>query len=72
MEVDMMKKVPVREQAPEVRAKNFEEVCEGYNKEEAMAEATLIGVSAVPWSILSSGFSTGTLSGDVLPFKDTR
>lgn len=40
MEVDMMKKVPVREQAPEVRAKNFEEVCEGYNKEEAMAEAT--------------------------------
>ncbi|MEE5991159.1 MAG: NADPH-dependent glutamate synthase [Lachnospiraceae bacterium] len=40
MEVDMMKKVPVREQAPAARAKNFEEVCEGYNKEEAMAEAT--------------------------------
>ncbi len=35
-----MKKVPVREQAPEVRAKNFEEVCMGYNMEEAMAEAT--------------------------------
>ncbi len=38
--VDMMKKVPVREQEPAVRAKNFEEVCLGYNDEEAMAEAT--------------------------------
>ena len=37
---DVLKKVPVREQAPEVRAKNFEEVCLGYNKEEAMEEAT--------------------------------
>ena len=36
---DVLKKVPVREQAPEVRAKNFEEVCLGYNKEEAMEEA---------------------------------
>ena len=41
MEVkDMMKKVPVREQEPKVRATNFEEVCLGYNQEEAMAEAT--------------------------------
>ena len=31
-----MKKVPVREQAPDVRNKNFDEVCLGYNKEEAM------------------------------------
>ncbi len=37
--MDVMKKVPVREQEPEVRAKNFEEVCLGYNKEEAMEEA---------------------------------
>ena len=37
---DMMKKVPVREQDPKVRATNFEEVCLGYNKEEAMEEAT--------------------------------
>ncbi len=37
---DMMKKVPVREQAPDVRNKNFDEVCLGYNKEEAMEEAT--------------------------------
>ena len=36
---DVLKKVPVREQAPKVRATNFEEVCIGYNKEEAMEEA---------------------------------
>ena len=38
--VDMMKKVPVREQDPKVRATNFEEVCLGYNMEEAQAEAS--------------------------------
>ena len=27
----MLKKVPVREQDPKVRATNFEEVCLGYN-----------------------------------------
>jgi glutamate synthase (NADPH/NADH) small chain len=37
--MDVLTKVPVREQAPEERAKNFEEVCYGYNAEEAMAEA---------------------------------
>ncbi len=36
---DMMKKIPVREQEPKVRAANFEEVCLGYNEEEAVAEA---------------------------------
>ena len=40
MEVDVMKKVPVREQDPAERAKNFKEVCLGYNWEEAMAEAS--------------------------------
>ena len=35
-----LKKVPVREQDPKVRATNFDEVCLGYNKEEAMEEAT--------------------------------
>ena len=35
-----MKKVPVREQEPAVRAKNFEEVCLGYNEEEAVSEAS--------------------------------
>lgn len=34
--MDVLKKVPVREQDPKVRATNFEEVCLGYNKEEAM------------------------------------
>ena len=38
--VDRMKKIPVREQDPKVRATNFEEVCLGYNEEEAMAEAS--------------------------------
>lgn len=33
-------RVPVREQDPAVRARNFEEVCYGYNQEEAMLEAS--------------------------------
>ena len=37
---DVLKKVPVREQDPKVRATNFEEVCYGYNQEEAMEEAS--------------------------------
>ena len=36
---DMMKRVPVAEQEPKVRAKNFEEVCLGYTEEEAKEEA---------------------------------
>ncbi len=38
--MDVLKKVPVREQAPKVRAGNFEEVCLGYNEEEAAWEAS--------------------------------
>lgn len=37
--MDMMKRVPIREQDPKVRATNFDEVCLGYNEEEAVAEA---------------------------------
>lgn len=37
--MDVLKRVPVREQEPKVRATNFEEVCYGYNLEEAMEEA---------------------------------
>lgn len=37
--MNVMKKVPVREQDAKVRATNFEEVCLGYNKEEAMEES---------------------------------
>ena len=36
---NVLERVPVREQDPKVRATNFEEVCYGYNKEEAMEEA---------------------------------
>lgn len=34
-----LKRVPVREQEPKVRAGNFEEVCLGYDEEEAVKEA---------------------------------
>ena len=37
---DVLKRVAVREQDPAVRAHNFDEVCLGYNKEEAMEEAS--------------------------------
>ena len=37
--MDVLKRVPVREQDPKVRATNFEEVCLGYNQEEAQEEA---------------------------------
>ena len=35
----MLTRVPVREQDPKVRATNFDEVCLGYNSEEAVEEA---------------------------------
>ena len=38
--MDVLKRVPVREQEAKVRATNFEEVCLGYNMEEAMEEAS--------------------------------
>lgn len=38
--MDVLKKIPVREQDAKERAANFEEVCLGYNKEEAMEEAS--------------------------------
>ena len=60
---DVLKKVPVREQDPKVRATNFEEVCYGYNKEEAVEEANrCIGckkakcVEGCPVSINIPGF----------------
>ena len=40
MEIDVLKKVPISEQDPGVRAHNFDEVCLGYSKEEAVAEAS--------------------------------
>lgn len=38
--MDVLKKVPISEQDPAVRAKNFDEVCLGYTMDEAVAEAT--------------------------------
>lgn len=38
--MDRMKRVPVREQDAKVRARNFEEVCLGYSREEAVLEAS--------------------------------
>ncbi|MCM1430307.1 MAG: NADPH-dependent glutamate synthase [Muribaculaceae bacterium] len=38
--MDVLTKIPVREQDPKVRAANFAEVCYGYNEEEAVAEAS--------------------------------
>ena len=38
--MDVLVRVPVREQEPAVRAKNFEEVCYGYDLEEAKCEAS--------------------------------
>ena len=37
--MDAMKRVPVREQEPKVRATNFDEVCLGYDMDEAVKEA---------------------------------
>lgn len=38
--MDVLNKIPVREQDPQERAHNFEEVCLGYNEEEAKCEAS--------------------------------
>ncbi|MCR5596000.1 MAG: NADPH-dependent glutamate synthase [Lachnospiraceae bacterium] len=40
MTTDVNTRVPVREQDAQVRAHNFEEVCYGYNEEEAVCEST--------------------------------
>ncbi len=49
IDVDVFKRVPVREQDASERAHNFEEVCYGYNAEEAMAEASrCIGCKNAP------------------------
>ncbi len=38
--MNQLERIPVREQEPSVRAHNFDEVCLGYNAEEAVAEAS--------------------------------
>lgn len=66
-----MQRVPVREQDPKVRARNFEEVCLGYNEEEAIAEAKRCltckkprCVEGCPVSIDIPGFIARVKEGD--------
>jgi len=70
--MNVLEKVPVREQDPKVRATNFEEVCYGYNQEEAMAEASrCIGcknaacVKGCPVSIDIPGFIGKVKEGNI-------
>lgn len=46
--MDRMKRIPIREQDPKVRASNFDEVCLGYNEEEAKLEASRCLTCKVP------------------------
>lgn len=69
--MDVLNKVPVREQEPAVRAANFEEVCFGYNEEEAMEEAARClncknaqCVKGCPVSIDIPGFITRVKEGN--------
>ena len=69
---DMLKRIPVREQDAKVRATNFEEVCYGYNKEEAMEEATRClncknarCIQGCPVSINIPGFISKVKDGDI-------
>lgn len=69
---DVLKKVPVREQAPKVRAANFEEVCLGYNQEEAMEEAVRCincknakCITGCPVSINIPGFISAVKEGNI-------
>ena len=69
---DVLKRVPVREQDPKVRATNFDEVCLGYNKEEAIEEANRCitcknakCVQACPVNIDIPGFIAQVKEGNI-------
>ena len=69
--MEMKSRVPVREQDPKVRATNFEEVCYGYNEEEALLEAQRclhckkpMCVTACPVNIDIPGFIAKVKEGD--------
>lgn len=70
--MDNLKRVPVREQDGKERAKNFNEVCYGYNDEEAVAEAKRClncknarCVSGCPVNVNIPAFISQIVSGDV-------
>ena len=69
---DVLVKVPVSEQDPKVRVTNFEEVCLGYNKEEAMEEASRClncknaqCIKGCPVSIQIPDFIAAVKDGDI-------
>lgn len=68
---DRMKRTPVTEQAPEIRARNFKEVCLGYTEEQAIKEANrCLGcknpkcVEGCPVSVNIPGFISKAKEGD--------
>jgi len=70
--MDILKKVPVSEQDPKVRATNFEEVCYGYNIDEAKEEASRCiqcknpkCVGGCPVSIDIPGFIQEVVNNDI-------
>ena len=70
--MDVLNKIPVREQDPQERATNFKEVCLGYNMEEAMAEASRCincknaqCVKGCPVSIDIPGFVSQVKEGNI-------
>ena len=69
---DVLVRVPISEQDPKVRATNFEEVCLGYNMEEAMEEASRClncknaqCVKGCPVSIQIPDFVAAVKEGDI-------
>ena len=71
-------RVPVREQNPGIRAANFEEVCYGYNDQEALLEASRClncknprCVQACPVSINIPQFINHINNGDIKSAADT-
>ncbi|MBQ0054160.1 MAG: NADPH-dependent glutamate synthase [Bacteroidales bacterium] len=72
-----MKRVPVREQDPLVRAHNFEEVSYGYNQQEALAEASRclnckkpMCMTACPVSVKIPLFISKIVAGDIAAAAD--
>ncbi|MGN0298457.1 MAG: NADPH-dependent glutamate synthase [Lachnospiraceae bacterium] len=70
--MNVLKKVPVREQDAKVRATNFEEVCLGYNLEEAQEEASRCikcknarCITGCPVGINIPGFIQQVQNGDI-------
>lgn len=75
--VNRIPRVPVREQSPKERAGNFDEVCYGYNKDEALLEAgrclhckTPRCMSACPVGLKIPDFIARLVVGDIYGAAD--